>query len=87
VGAVAETRTEEAFVFGLLKPVDRGDVGVIERRQELGFALEAGHSFGIACERLGKELERDLSIQIKVIGQLDFAHASAAKLFTNSIMS
>ena len=65
---------------------DGGDVGVIERFQQPGLALEAGHSFGIARECFGKELERNLAVQVEVVGHLDFAHASAAKLFTDSIV-
>jgi hypothetical protein len=53
---------EEAFSFSLFQSIDRSDVGVIERCQEFGFALEAGHSFRISCERVGKELECALAV-------------------------
>jgi hypothetical protein len=60
---------------------------MIERGEEFGLTLEASYSFGIACEQIGQELEGNLTAQGKVIGQEDLAHASAAKLFTNSIVA
>ena len=33
---------------GLLEPVDRGDVGMVEGRQDFGFALKAREAIGIA---------------------------------------
>ena len=66
---------------------DGGDVGVIERCQQPGLALEAGHPFGIAYECVWKEFQRNLAVQVEVVGHVDFAHASAAKLFTDSIMA
>ncbi len=44
-----------------LQAVDLGDVGVVEARQELGFALEAGEPFGVLGEPFGQDLERDLT--------------------------
>ena len=32
-------------------------------------------------------LRADLAVQVEVVGQVDFAHASAAQLFTDSIVA
>jgi len=50
-------------------------------------ALEAGHSFRIARERLGKKFQRNLAVQIEVVGRSDFAHASTSQLLTDMIMA
>jgi hypothetical protein len=39
--------------------MDCGNIGMIERCEQPGFTLEAGHSFRIGGEQIGKELERD----------------------------
>ena len=45
----------------LLDAVDRSDVGVIQRGQNLGFAREARQSIGILRERIRDHLDRDLA--------------------------
>jgi hypothetical protein len=70
----------EASSLGLFQPMDRGNVGMIERRQELGLALEAGHSLRITGECIGEEFERSLASQIEIFGHVDFPHATLAKL-------
>ena len=64
---------------GFFQAVDGRDVRMIERRQELGFALEAGHALGIAGEGLGQDLQRDVAIEASVAGAVDFAHAAGAE--------
>ena len=83
----ARSIAKEIGSAGFFNPIDRSDVGMIERRQHLGLALEADHSLWIARERVGKELERDLAVQREVIGQVDLAHASMAKFFNHPIMA
>ena len=38
----------------LLQPVDAPDVGVVQRRQDLGLPLEAGQAVRVGRERLGE---------------------------------
>ena len=42
-------QNEEALAVGFFQTVDGGDVGMIERGQQLGFALEARQPFRIAA--------------------------------------
>lgn len=39
---------QRALSLGFDQSIDDGDVGVIQRRQDLGFAIEAREAFGIA---------------------------------------
>jgi hypothetical protein len=43
--------------------VDRGDVLMIERREQVGFTLEAGEAIGIARELAGQHLDRNVAAE------------------------
>jgi hypothetical protein len=49
---------------------------MIQRREKLGFALEAGEAIRVGCECIGQHLERDVAIQLAVAGSVDLAHAA-----------
>jgi hypothetical protein len=53
---------------GLLQAVDLRDVGVVQRGQYLGLALEPGQPVRVACHRGGQHLERHRALQIRVGG-------------------
>ena len=74
--ALDELHHEGADAVRLLEAVDGGDVRVIERGQDLGFALEPGEPIGVSGERRGKHLERDLALQIHVGRAIHLAHAA-----------
>ena len=40
--------------LGLLQPVDAPDVGMVQRRQHLGFALKPSQPVGVGREGLGQ---------------------------------
>lgn len=63
----------------LLYAVDRSDVRVIERRQQLRFPLEARHVLGVAGQRGGKRFDSDVAIELRVAGTVDFAHAACTE--------
>ena len=42
------------------KPVDRGDVRMIQRSEGLGLALEPREAVGVMREGLGQDLDRDV---------------------------
>jgi hypothetical protein len=62
----------------LLQAVDLRDVRMIERRQCLGFALEARQPIGIAREGVGQHLDRDPPTKIGVESAIHLAHAARA---------
>ena len=53
--------------------------GMIQRRERLRFALEAGEPLGVAGERVGQDLDRDVAIQLRVARAIDLAHAAGPK--------
>jgi hypothetical protein len=63
---------------GFFEAVDVRDVGMVERRQGLGFAGEPRHAIEIAGERLGQNLQGHVAIQLRVACAIHFAHSADA---------
>ena len=62
----------------LVDLVDRADVRVIQSRHRPGLTLEAVLRVSIVEQILGQELDRDLTVQIGVIGNVNRRHAALA---------
>ena len=60
----------------LFDAVNLGDIGVIERSQHFGLALEARHATGIGGEGLGQNLHGHITLQLRVPGTVHLAHAA-----------
>ena len=58
------------------EPVDVRDVGMVQRGERLRFAGEAGEAFVVRCKELGEHFDRDLTIELRVAGAIDLAHAT-----------
>ena len=54
------------------------DVGMVERRQHLRFALEPREPFGIVRRTVRQDLDGDVAIELRVAGAVDLAHAARA---------
>ena len=54
-------------------------VGVAQRRSGLGLLHEAAHAVGIARHFRRQDLQGDGTLQVQVLGQVDFAHAASAE--------
>ncbi len=67
-----EFQHERPDALSLLQPVDTPDVGVVQRGQHLGFALEAGQPVGVGREGLGQHLQRHVPVELRVAGLPDF---------------
>ena len=67
-----------AFVF--LEPVQDGNVGVIERSEELRFAFESRNALGIVRERFRKNFHSDTTVQTCIARGIHHAHAAGSKL-------
>ena len=74
-----ELEDQVLVTVGLFKAVDRADAGVVERRQDLRFTLEAGESVGVLGEMRGKSLDRNLAVQSGVEREVDLPHAPPAE--------
>ena len=62
---------------GLVQPVDRGDVGVIQRGEDFRFALKPCHSFRVSNEGLRQDLDGNVAIEPCVARPIYFAHSAS----------
>ena len=62
----------------LLEILDARDVRVVQRCEELRFALEPGDALFIGSELIRQNLDRDLAIELGVASAVDFAHSALA---------
>jgi hypothetical protein len=51
---------------------------MIERREQLGLALEARQAIGIAGDLGRKNLQRRVTLQLRVAGPVNFSHSPGA---------
>ena len=58
--------------------VHRADVGMVERGDEPGLALEAGADLRRRGQ-IGRDLDGDLAAQAEIAGAVNLAHASGAE--------
>ena len=80
-----ELEDERGRAEGVLDPVDRADVRVVEGRQESRLPLEAGEALGVACERVGERLHRDVAAEPPVARAVDLTHATGADLLDDHV--
>jgi hypothetical protein len=59
--------------------INRGDVGVVEGCQKPCFPFKPRQAFLIQRKWMGQHLNGYLTLQIRVLSQIDFSHASPAK--------
>ena len=52
---------------------------MIERGQDLRFALEAGEPVGVEGEQFGEDLQRDVAIELRVVRAIDLPHPARAQ--------
>ena len=79
VSSVDQFHHQRAQTTRFLEAVDVSDVWMIERRQRLRFAREPREPFGIAHERGRQDLQRDVAIELRVVGTVDLAHSAGAE--------
>ena len=63
---------------GLLEPVDRRDVRVVERGEQVRLAPEAAEPLGVVRHLRRQHLDRDVAPERRVGGAVDLAHAAGA---------
>jgi hypothetical protein len=76
--AVHEFEYKELLTVRFVQAVDRPDVWMVQRGEDLGFSTEAREAFGIVREALRKDLQGDIPPEFRVPGAVDFAHPAGA---------
>ena len=52
---------------------------MIQRGEDFCFAVEAREAFRVAGQRIGKNFDGDLALQLQVAGAIHFAHPAGAE--------
>ena len=59
--------------LGFFQPVDVPDVGMVQRGEDFGFALEASEAVRVGGERVGQDLQGNVAAKLRVGGAIDLA--------------
>jgi hypothetical protein len=70
---------ETSYPSRAFESINVCDVGVIERSQDLRFALKARHALGIAGKFRRESFQSDCAVQLGVTGPVDFAPAAGSE--------
>ena len=62
-----------------LEGVNRGDMWMIQRSEDLGLALETGQALSVLDEVGRQRFDRDVAVELGVAGAIDLAHAALAQ--------
>ena len=73
-----ELHHDRTHTATFLEAVDVRDVRVIDGRQCLRFAREPREPIGVAGERVGQDLQRDVAIELRIARAEDLAHSARA---------
>jgi hypothetical protein len=79
---VHRARRGVCFVYGM----QRHDVGMVQGRDRPRFALEACPTLRIGRHRLGKNLQRDVAVELRVLGLPHDTHAALADLLDQAVV-
>jgi len=72
--ALDELHHDRAHTATLFEAVDVRDVRVIDGRQRLRFAIEPREPVGVARERIGQDLQRNIAIELRISRAEHLAH-------------
>ena len=64
----------------LLQPIDRGNVWMIEGREDFCFAPKSGQAIVISGNRCRQDLDGHLPFQLRIRRSIHFAHSAFAQL-------
>ena len=77
--AFDELEDERLAALDVLDAVNAGDVSMIERRKDPGFTLEPAQAVLIERERRREDLDRDVTLEPRIVRPVDFAHPAGAQ--------
>ena len=71
---------ERRRTLGSFQAVDRRDVEMAQRSEDLCLALEPREPLTVGGERFRQDFDRDRPVQVRVGGAIDFTHPAHADL-------
>src|SRR4030095_11724483 len=83
--AVYELSGNEVDGVCLSDFVDRKDVGMVQTGSSLCFLDEATHALGVRSNLGMENLQSNRAIELGIVGEIDFAHATRTNLGTNLV--
>ena len=84
--ALEKLHGDERLAVLLADVVNGADVGMIQCRCRLRFALKTAEGLRIACHFVRQELQSDEAVQPCVLGFVDDAHAAATEFLDNAVV-
>ena len=60
----------------MFEAVDRSNARMIQRCEQLGFAIEPRDAIGIAGQGRGQDRDGDVAVQARIAGALPLAHSA-----------
>ena len=67
------------LAVGFVETVNRGDIGMVQRREQLRLALESRDAIRVGHKGVGEDLDRDVATELRVARAIDLAHAAGAE--------
>ena len=77
--AIDQFEDEEVSPVRLVDAVDRADVRMVQRGEDLRFAAEARETIGIVDETVRKDLQRDVATEFGVARAIHVPHAAGSE--------
>ena len=73
-------------VPGSLEPIDRGDIRMVQRSENLGLSLEAGEPLGVSGKLLRQDFDGNVPAKLLVLGSEHFTHTALANGFDDLVV-
>src|SRR5439155_12425152 len=70
---------QSAYGVRFFEPKDCGDIWMIQGGEQLGFATKPSQTISISAKQLRQNLQSDVSAKFRVVGAINFAHASSSE--------
>src|ERR1700693_5997272 len=76
--AIQKLHSDEVLTLSLVNLKDHADVGMVQGRSGLSFALEAAKCLRVFGHVVGQELEGDEAAELEIFGFVDDTHPATA---------
>src|SRR5262245_33125375 len=74
--ALHEFKHEKSLIVCFLEIVDRSDIRMVERCENLGLSLQSAHSICVTRELSGQNFDCDVALQFRITCAIHLAHSA-----------